>query len=332
VVRFLVSCVLVCACVTTVPAEAERYRAPRLDDGQADLQGMWSHRNLTPLERPADLESFVLTREEALRLQAKILAKGEDLSRPAEPTVYFWERSVEPIRGEFHSSIITEPADGRIPGNDHFKQMAKTVGGAVLTGFDGPEQRPGPERCLAAISAAPPVTLVPASDLRQIVQTRDAILIASEELHEARVVRMNSKHQPAAVTSWLGDSIGWWEGETLVIETKHFATTSGARSGPASLFFVGPDTTVTERITRVSNDELSYRFTVEDPTYYTQPWQGETRFQRSSERILEYACHEGNYSLAYGLMAARAVELASAGNGSVAPRMAVSVPDRVLKQ
>jgi hypothetical protein len=333
-VRFPVSCVLVCACFAAASAQAERYRAPRLDDGQVDLQGMWSHRNLTPLERPADLKSFVLTPEEALQLQRKILAKGEDLSRPAEPSVYFWERTVEPIRGEFRSSIITEPADGRIPGNDHFKQMARIVGGRVLTAFDGPEQRPGAERCLAAISAAPPVTLVPASDLRQIVQTRDVILIASEELHEARVVRMNSKHLPAAITSWLGDSIGWWEGETLVIETKHFAPTSGARAGPASLFFVGPDTVVTERIARVSNDELNYRFTVEDPTYYTQPWKGETRFQRTDERMLEYACHEGNYSLAYVLMGARAAELGptATSEGSDAVRTLVSFPDRVLKQ
>ena len=149
---------------------------------------------------------------------------------------------------------------------------------------------------------------MPASDLRQIVQTPNSIVIASEELHEARVIRMNSRHVPAAVVSWLGDSIGWWEGQTLVIETKYFSETSAARGGPGSLFFVGPDTTVTERITRVSADELSYVFTVEDPNYYTQPWKGETRFGRSDEQILEYACHEGNYSLTYALMGGRATD------------------------
>jgi hypothetical protein len=225
--------------------------------------------------------------------------------------VYFWERGVESIRGEYRSSIITDPADGKIPGNEHFKQLAKATGAAVLTAFDGPEARPGSERCLAAISAAPPVTVIPASDLRQIIQTPQSIVIASEELHEARVVRMNSRHAPAAVVSWLGDSIGWWEGETLVIETRYFAPTSAERGGPASLFFVGPQTTVTERISRVSPDELSYVFTVEDPTYYTQPWKGETRFGRSNERILEYACHEGNYSLTYALMGGRATDPAS---------------------
>lgn len=290
------------------PAHGADYRLPRLADGQVDMQGVWSHKNITPLERPADLTSFVITPEEAERLEAKLLAKAEDLTKPAEPSVYFWERGIERIRGEFHSSIITDPADGKLPTNDHFKSMAKVAGRAVLTAFDGPEQRPGSERCLAALSAAPPVTVVPASDLRQIVQTPNAIVIASEELHEARVIRMHAKHAPSAVVSWLGDSIGWWEGDTLVIETTHFAPTSGARAGPASLFFVGPTTVVTERIARVSADELSYSFTVEDATYYTQPWRGETRFQRSDERMLEYACHEGNYSLGYALQGARAAD------------------------
>jgi hypothetical protein len=295
----------------TAAAQAGNYRPPRLPDGQIDLQGVWSHKNITPLERPADVKSFVISREEAAQLQAKILAKSEDLSRPAEPSEYFWERGIEAIRGEYRSSIITDPADGKIPANDHFKSLAKTTGAAVLTAFDGPEQRPGSERCLAAISSAPPVTVVPAADLRQIVQTRQSIVIASEELHEARVVRMNAPHVPAAIVTWLGDAIGWWEGETLVIETKYFAPTSAPRGGPASLFFVGPDTTVTERITRVSADEISYVFTVEDPTYYTQPWKGETRFGRSSDRLLEYACHEGNYSLGNALMSARALEEAA---------------------
>jgi hypothetical protein len=304
-VRYIYVCGLLAAAVT---AQAGEYRPPRLADGQVDLQGVWSHRNITPLERPADAKSFVITREQAEQMTARILAKSEDLSRPAEPSVYFWDRGIEAIGGEYRSSIITDPSDGKIPATDRFKTMAKAAGAAVLTAFDGPEARPGSERCLSAISAAPPVTVVPAADLRQIVQTQNAIVIASEELHEARVIRMNAKHTPAPVVSWLGDSIGWWDDKTLVIETKYFAPTSGARAGPAHVFFVGPDTTVTERITRVSQDELRYEFTVEDPTYYTRPWKGETRFGRSDEQMLEYACHEGNYSLAYALMGGRATE------------------------
>jgi hypothetical protein len=307
-VRYIYVCGLLAAAVT---AQAGEYRPPRLTDGQVDLQGVWSHRNITPLERPAELKSFLISREEAAQLQARILAKTNDQSKPGEPAEYFWDRGVEPIRGEYRSSIITDPADGKIPGNEHFKTLAKATGAAVLTAFDGPEARPGAERCLMATSAAPPVTVVPADDLRQIVQTQSSIVIASEELHEARVVRMNTQHGPAAITSWLGDAIGWWEGETLVIETKYFAPTSSARAGPGMLFFVGPDTIVTERITRVAADELSYEFTVEDPGYYTRPWKGETRFGRSDEQMLEYACHEGNYSLPFALESARALEPAT---------------------
>jgi hypothetical protein len=221
-----------------VAMQACGYRPPRLADGQVDLQGVWSHKNITPLERPPDFEALVITPEEAARLTSLIFARTENLSQPAEPSVYFWERRVEPIRGEYRSSVIIEPADGKIPGNDRFKALRAASNAAVRNAFDGPEARPPGERCLSANSAAPPVVVVPAADLRQIVQAPDAIVIASEELHEARVIRMNAKHLPAAMVSWLGDSIGWWEGNTLVIETKYFTPTSAVRLGYASLFLV----------------------------------------------------------------------------------------------
>ena len=288
------------------------YRPPRLPDGQVDLEGTWSHKNITPFERPVDFKTLVISPVDASELTRRVLARRENLSKPAEPSLYFWERSVEPVRGEYHSSIIIEPADGHIPGNEHFKSLAKATGAAVLTAFDGPEVRPAAERCLSAVTAQPPVTVMPSADLRQIVQTPHAIVIASEELHEARIIRMDAKHVPAALGSWLGDSIGWWEGRTLVIETKYFTETSSARMGPASLFFVGPNTTVTERITRTAVNELLYEFTVDDPTYYTRPWKGETRFGRSSEQMFEFACHEGNYALTYALMGGRAHDAAEA--------------------
>ena len=159
-------------------------------------------------------------------------------------------------------------------------------------------------------SAAPPVTVVPASDLRQIVQTPNSIVIASEELHEARVIRMNSRHVPAAVVSWLGDSIGWWEGDTLVVETKSFTPSDWGRTSPLGDYLVSPRTIVTERFTRISHEELNYRFTVEDPTWYVRPWIGETHFTLTDERLMEFACHEGNYSLRFILEAARTLEAA----------------------
>jgi hypothetical protein len=301
------------ALLAAVASAKERpWHPPRLADGHVDLQGVWAHTNSTPFERPADIKTFAITPAEAQAIKAKADAKADDLSRPDEPSLYFDDLNVEPIRREFRSSIVVDPADGKIPGNEAFRAKMSRVRDGVLKAFDGPEQRPISERCLGALSSMPPVQLIPAGDLRQIVQTPDTIAIVTEELHEARIVRMNAKHAPAAIQSWEGDSIGRWEGDTLVIETKYFSPASETRASFASAMLVSPATTITERLTRVSADEMSYVFTVDDPTYYTQPWTGETRFHRSTSPMIEYACHEGNYALGNVLMGARAAEARAA--------------------
>ena len=145
----------------------------------------------------------------------------------------------------------------------------------------------------------------PEGNFYQFVQTPGTTVIMSEISHDARIVRMNSTHSPAALTSWLGDSIGWWEKDTLVVETKYFAPNSAVRMNSRYLFMVSPQTTVMERFTRVSEHELNYVFSVSDPTYYTRVWTGETHLLRSKERMFECACHEGNYSMRNILEAAR---------------------------
>jgi hypothetical protein len=145
----------------------------------------------------------------------------------------------------------------------------------------------------------------PGTNLHQIVQTKDAIVLIAEWLNETRIIRLNSRHRPAAVTSWSGDSIGCWEGDTLIVETKHFSPADTGRLAAGVTFKISPHATVIERFTRVADDEINYVFTVEDPEYYTQPWKGETRFMRTADRILEYACHEANYSLIYIQQGAR---------------------------
>jgi hypothetical protein len=143
------------------------------------------------------------------------------------------------------------------------------------------------------------------SNYYQIVQTTDVLLIVSELIHDARIVRMNSKHAPATITSWLGDSIGWWEGDTLVVESKNFSVNSITRMSGRMVTFVSPQTIVVERFTRVSTDEINYVFTVEDPTYYTRRWTGETHLMHTNDQMYEFSCHEGNYALRYMLEAAR---------------------------
>jgi hypothetical protein len=147
----------------------------------------------------------------------------------------------------------------------------------------------------------------------QILQGPNVIVIHHEAVTQPRRIYMDGRAHPAPdelLPSFLGHSIGRWEGDTLAIETRYFAATSAERMSPSSLFLVSPETIVVERIKRVSDDELSYAFTVEDPTYYTQPWKGETRLHRSTARMLEYACHEGNYSLPYALQGSRIQEAA----------------------
>jgi hypothetical protein len=293
---------------------ADNYRAPRLEHGRPDFQGMWANTNATPLERMPGVETLVISQEQADALDGARMSKNEDRTRPTEPTEFYEDRRIERIGGTFRSSIIIEPKDGKLPGTALFNQTMAKIGPAVLSGMDGPEQRPTSERCIGSLGIQPPMLSTPAANVHQIVQTKDIIVFASEEDHEARIIRLNAKHRPAAITSWDGDSIGWWEGDTLVIETTNFTPHDSARGNGQSVMLVSPQTKVIERFTRVSADELHYLFTVEDPTLYTQRWTGKTHYLRTNARMLEYACHEGNYSLTNVLLGARVREAQATTN------------------
>jgi hypothetical protein len=300
-----ISWVLLALCATAHAAEKTTlYRGPRLPDGHVDMQGIWNNSNLTPLERPSEFTQLTITAAGAKRLEAQYYLgppnQADDPGRALEA------RSFEPIRGELRSSQIVDPEDGKIPWNEAYKEKSAAQRRAILSGFDNPEQRPALERCLGS-SGAPPMQPTVDTNMYQFVQTPAITVIVSELFRDARIVQMNGEHSPAAITSWLGDSIGRWENETLIVETKYFAASSAVRSsGPHHFFLVSPRTTVIERFTRVSDHELNYVFTVTDPTYYTRSWTGETHLLRSNARMFECACHEGNYSLRNELEAARA--------------------------
>lgn len=287
-------------------AASGSYRAPRTAEGHPDLQGTWDQRNLTPLVRPAGFPAE-LSAEQARALE-KMVHDFLDNGGPSDPTIDIEQRELLPVRGTLRSSIVVDPPDGQLPGTPRFYAELKQKQWQLMNGLDGPEQRPTSERCLGSAASQAPILHNPGINLHQIVQTANTVLFFSEAMHDARVIRLNAKHAPAAVTSWAGDSIGWWEGETLVVETKHFTASDTGRTAPFVAYFVSPRTTVIERITRVSENELDYEFTVEDPTYYTRPWSGQTHLQRSHERTFEYSCHEGNRSLPYILQARRLSE------------------------
>jgi len=223
------------------------------------------------------------------------------------------------IDGKWRTSIIVDPPTGRMPemtpearkragerarGNRPNRGDAWWIKEKVSPGpFDDPEMRSLAERCLLGFgsSAGPPSLPVLYNNLKQIVQTKDTVVILNEMNHDARIVRMNGKHEPAEIRRWLGDSIGHWEGDTLVVDTTNFNDT------PA-LFGATRNLHVIERFKRLDDKTLLYRFTVEDPTVWTAPWTGELAWPVTENRIYEYACHEGNYSFTNILRGARLLE------------------------
>jgi hypothetical protein len=281
------------------------YRPPRLSDGHVDMQGMWKNSNLTPLERPQEFTQLTITAADAAKLKAQYLAGTGGPNQPDDPGRALEDRNIEPIRGDLRSSQIIDPVDGKIPWNETYKGKPATLRRTVLNAFDNPEERPAIERCLSS-NGAPPMQPNLDGNIYQFVQTPATTAIVSEFVHDARIIRMNGTHSSSAITSWLGDSVSWWEKDTLVVETKYFAPSSSIRLNARYVFFVSSQTTVIERFARVSKNELNYVFTVTDPAYYTRPWTGETHLLRTKERMFENACHEGNYSMRGILEAARA--------------------------
>ena len=214
------------------------------------------------------------------------------------------------VDGQPRSSIIVDPPNGRIPGYTPEAQarLAKAAEARRAAGgqYDHPELRPLAERCITSFgnNAGPP--MLPNyfyNNNYTIVQSKDTIVFLTEMVHDARVVRMNGTHPPAAMRKWFGDSIGRWEGDTLVIETTNFYPLSGFRNSWENL-------KVTERLTRKDAHTLNYRFTVDDPATFTAPFTGELVFNAMApgEMVYEYACHEANYGLEGVLSGARAAE------------------------
>jgi len=299
-----VSIALLCAANGADAKDA--YRAPRLPDGHVDLQGMWELTNPIPMERPRDVKTLVISKADASRVDADAARRAEDLSVIDSASGYRRPRFVEPIRGELHSSVVVDPQDGRIPFTAQYAERRRVPRPAgMAAAYDGPEQRPTMERCIAS-DGAPLFRSIPSNNLHQFVQTPQVLVMHSEELPDTPIIRIGGQHAPATILSYLGDSVGWWEGDTLVVETKNFL--------PGT--YVSPRTIVIERFTRVSDNELHYLFMVEDPAYYTQKWTGENHFLLGTEKMFEYACHEGNYALPNILQGARVQEAASDTRGA----------------
>lgn len=287
----------------------ETYVVPRTEYGQPDFQGVWSTRFHTMLERPEGLP-LVLSPPQAAGF-AQAVAGGlddntdPDIDRLGPPVLAV-------VNGEPRSSVIVYPENGVLPYNDLGNSMT-THHYFEGVGYDGPEQRPGVERCVEAWGS-PPMRAFMYQLFHGFVQTPDKIAIVSEEAVMLRVIHMDGAMRPEAIRSLEGHSVGHWEGDTLVVETTHYSDVIPERASIGRSMLISSEARVTERFTRLSETELNYQYTVNDPVYYTEPWRGEFSFVRDElGHIFEYSCHEGNYSMVGALRGTRYEEARAAG-------------------
>ena len=216
---------------------------------------------------------------------------------------FWWDRGTKIVK-TLRTSLIVDPKDGRIPPLTAAAKERQAARQAANKGheFDGPESRPLFERCLMLQGAGAPTTPTAYNNNTQIVQTPGFVAIHNEMGHEVRVISLDGRpHLPQTMRQWKGHSRGHWDGDTLVVETTNFSVKNSFRGS-------GLHMTLTERFRRLDADTLEYRFTVDDPETFTQPWTVEIPLTRTPGPIFEYACHEGNYGMLDVLRGARAQE------------------------
>ncbi|MCG8415395.1 MAG: hypothetical protein MI746_14350 [Pseudomonadales bacterium] len=303
---------------------AQNWEVPRTEYGHPDLQGMWSNRTQTPIARPTELgDQRAYTPEEALAIEQRAAEANQQKFAPLDPNrdapvagsrirqeadQNFTDMRIDVLRvkGEYRTSMIIDPPDGQFPFKEGGRQN-DIYGQWRAAGFgpmDGPEIRPAGERCLSR--GIPPMTVPPYNANYQIVQTEDHVMILGEMVHDARIIKLDGEHQPGGFANWMGDSVGYWDGDALVVKTVNLRPEASHFRVISSDQFM-----LEERFEIVGEDEIYYSFTVTDPEIYSRPFTEELTLKRreAGEQIYEYACHEGNYSFAGILAGARRNEV-----------------------
>lgn len=287
-------------------SQAQQSEFPRTEYGHPDLQGTYTFRTLTPLNRPPELaDKATLTPEEAEEWAAfENRRQNRDLiidsvggaGYPPGVISYneFWyERGVETI-ADRRTSLIYDPPNGRLPEMNAIGKARNAMIAENRRLSLGPEARTLADRCLMSNGAGPPMVPGAYNNNMQLVQTKDHIMILNEMIHRARIIRLDSEHHTRQI-KWDGDSIAHWEGDTLVIHTQDFYYYQTARGATNTM-------RVTERFTRIDENTLDYDFTVEDPQTWDVSWSAKVPMRRTDMPLYEYACHEGNHGLA-GILA-----------------------------
>jgi hypothetical protein len=214
----------------------------------------------------------------------------------------FVDRGTELARvdGEKRTSLVIDPPDGKVPAITAEARARNTAMMRAYGKFDSVKDRPLGERCLLSFgsSSGPPMLPVMYNNNYEIVQTPDHVVILVEMVHDARIIRMNAAHAPSSVRQWLGDSVGKWEGDTLVVDTTNFTNQTRFRGASENLHVI-------ERFTRTDQNTILYKVTVDDPSTFAKQWTIEYPFVATKGPIYEYACHEGNYAMSDILGGAR---------------------------
>ena len=305
---------------------------PRTSWGQPDLQGVWSLHTITPLERPERFADRVfLTDEEVATLENaqqttegrdERVGVGTDQDVEGAYNEFWWDRATNVVETK-RTSLIVDPPNGRIPaltpeaqkravGEMNRRPLRATGGFESGRGADSWEDRSLWERCIT--QGLPRVSAIAYNPNVQIFQTPDHVVILHEMIHENRIIPIGRSHLEEGVRQWMGDSRGHWEGDTLVVDTTNFSETTNFRGSTEGLHMI-------ERLTRLDEDTLTYDITFDDLKTWTRTWTVSRPLQRAQGPIYEYACHEGNYSLAGILAGGRAQEEAAAAAAQTSPKL-----------
>jgi hypothetical protein len=285
---------------------------PRTADGQPDLQGTWTTSTLTPLERPAEFATKpILTEQETKDYERRRLTEGNRDRRDSNPEVdvggaynEFWFDRGSHILPTRRTSMIIDPPDGKIPALTPEAQKRQAALAAYRRQHpgDGPEDFSLNNRCILWGTGGPPMLPGGYNNNYQIVQAPGYVTILVEMIHDARVIPLDGRpHLPSHIRQLMGNSLGHWEGSTLVVETTNFTNKTNFRGASENMRLI-------ERFTRTGPATITYEFTVEDPSSFTKPWTAQLAMRKTTDPILEYACHEGNYAMEGMLGGVRAEE------------------------
>lgn len=307
-----------------------------------DLEGIWTNASLTNLNRPPYADKLVVSAEEAAIIAARTpiggieggFDEGDNVNdTPTASADDFGVRAynnfwVDPgsnlalVKGEYRTSYVVNPENGLVPRleNPRYDFERRNFGDRYATGFGdarGPEAIPNAERCLLGFGnkAGPGMMGALYNNTYQFVQTDDYVMILVEMVHDARIIPIydtpeeaRANRRPAVLEQWIGDSVGWYEDDELVVETVNINPIQLSQSSVP----ITKEGRIIERFSRYSDDEIFYQFTVEDSNIYSQTWTAELSFYATDDQLYEYACHEGNYAMPGILAGARRLEMEEA--------------------